>query len=835
MNDILRDHHPSLAAVLDCGEELTSLAAELEQALAFARRTANDFALSAFLAYRQLLRTLQGSTATPGGFSDYSYDEETVCAELAANPVAAAWFHILRALAAALFTDQAALMRHAAAAMELLPRIQSFYPISLGHLLHALACAERLRTGATAEERDGMLAELDSCREWLRLRAERAPVNFSHLVLLIEAERAWATGDWWGSARSFDAAMGEAGERQRPWQRALITERAARFHLAQGLEQTGRTLLHQARELYRGWGATGKVRQLDNEEMALSPPVEERPGPQDSSGSLSNDSIDLMAMMRASRALSSETSLGGVHRRVVALLEAMTGATSVRLLIRRDNGEGWRLMEVAEAVTIATPLEEAGQGLLPLSVVRYVERTREPLLLHDTTQDDRFFHDPYLAGLERCSLLAIPIMSAGTPRALLLLENNRGRNAFSTDRLDAVMLLAGQLAVSLDNALLYDSLELKVAERTSALEREIVARRSAEELYRTLVEHSPDGILMVNPRGGTIVRFNRQAHLQLGYSRDEFSRITIADLAKTDAEHLERLTEQGEVRFETSHRTRQGELRAIQARFKSIDHGGQAMAHCIYRDITDSRKLEQELLKARNLESLGLLAGGIAHDFNNLLTAILGNISLAQMLVPGDGKLYKLLTQAEKTSLRAGILTRQLLTFARGGAPIRQVTALSGLVRECALSSLPGSQASCSFTIPDDLWPCQVDVGQISQVINNLVINADQAMPEGGTISISAENLLLAPGDPLPLEPGPYLKIDVRDEGEGIPLELISSVFDPYFTTRQDRSGLGLATTYSIMKRHGGLITVESEAGVGTLFSLYLPAMAGKEAEKEQP
>lgn len=827
--------HTSLAALLECGETLASLAAELEQALAFARRTANGFSLTSFLSYQQFVRALHGSTDDPGGFSDHSLDEAVFSAGLGENPVAAVSFHILRALAAALFGDAAALARHAAQAMPLLPHIQGFYPVALAHLLQALACAERLRNTATPDERAGLLAELDVCREWLTCRAEQAPANFLHLVKLVEAERAWATGDCWGSARSFDAAMTEAGRRQRPWHRALVTERAARFHLAQGLEQTGRTLLNQARELYRAWGATGKLRQLEHEGHFPSSGEEGRENPRVASSSLSNDGIDLLAMMRASQALSSETSLVGLHRRVVALLEAMTGATVVRLLIRRDDGEGWRLMEAAETGTIGIPLEEADQGLVPLSVVRYVERTLEPLLLSDATQDDRFWLDPYLAGLERCSLLTIPLMSQGAPRALLLLENSMGRNAFSIDRLDAVMLLAGQLAVSLDNALLYDSLELKVAERTAALESEIVARRSAEELYRTLVEHSPDGILMVNPCDGAIIRFNGQAHLQLGYSRDEFSRLSIADLAESDAEHLERLTEQGEVRFETSHRTKEGEGRIIQARFKAIVYGGQAMAHCIYRDITDSRKMEQELLKARNLESLGLLAGGIAHDFNNLLTAIMGNISLAQMLVPDDGKPYKLLTQAEKTSLRAGILTRQLLTFARGGAPIRQVTDLGGLVREWVLTSLAGSRASCSFTIPDGLWPCQVDVGQISQVINNLVINADQAMPEGGTISISAENLLLAPDSPLPLDPGPYLKIDVRDQGEGIPPELISSVFDPYFTTRQDRSGLGLATTYSIMKRHGGLITVESEAGVGTLFSLYLPAMAGKESEKEQP
>jgi PAS domain S-box-containing protein len=825
--------YTSLAALLECGETLTSLAAELEQALAFARRTANAFAISAFLAYRQLLRALQGLTAFPGGFSDQTYDEEAVCAELDANPFAAAWFHILRALSAALFGDGAALARHGAQAMPLVPHIQGFYPMALAHLLQALALAEQLRGTANEEEMELLRKELDRCLDWLSRRAAEAPANFSHLALLLQAERAWATGDHWEAVRSFDAAMAESAERRRPWHRALITERAARFHLAQGLAQTGRTLLNQARELYRAWGATGKARQMEREEIFPRTVRRERVEIREASSSLSNDSIDLMTMMRASRALSSETSLGGLRKRVVALLEAMTGATRVRIVIRSGDGLGWRLLGTGEGGDDRLSLEEAAsQGLLPLSAVRYVERTLEPLLLDDAPEDDRFSHDPYLAGLEHCSLLAIPVMSQGAPRALLLLENDLCRGAFTVQRLDAVMLLAGQLAVSLENALLYDSLELKVAERTAALENEIASRRSAEELYRTLVEHSPDAILLADPCRGTVLRFNGQAHRQLGYSREEFSRFTIADLAGSDAEQLEKLTEQGEILFETSHRTRKGERRIIQARFKAIDYGGQTMAHCIYRDITDSRKLEQEILKARNLESLGLLAGGIAHDFNNLLTTILGNISLAQMLIPGDGKLHKLLAQAEKTSLRAGILAGQLLTFARGGAPVKRITALGSLMRECVLSSMKGTQVSCSFAIPDDLWPCQVDDGQISQVINNLAINADQAMPEGGVITVSAENLMLKPGSPLPLEPGPYLKIDVRDQGEGIPPELISSVFDPYFTTREGRVGLGLATTYSIMKRHGGLITVESEPASGTCFTLYLSAMAGGNPER---
>jgi PAS domain S-box-containing protein len=241
------------------------------------------------------------------------------------------------------------------------------------------------------------------------------------------------------------------------------------------------------------------------------------------------------------------------------------------------------------------------------------------------------------------------------------------------------------------------------------------------------------------------------------------------------------------------------------------------------RDITERKQMEEELQKGQKLEALGLLAGGIAHDFNNLLGGIFGYIDLAA----GSAKeqiTKDYLSDALETIDRARSLTTQLLTFAKGGAPIKKLERLVPFIAETAKFGLSGSNVSCRFTIPEDLWPCEYDKNQIGQVIDNIVINAQQAMPEGGTIEIEAANLQLATKSHAVLPAGNYVRIEIKDHGIGMPFEILSKIFDPFFTTKAKGHGLGLATCYSIVNRHNGCIEVESEPGKGSTFTMYLPA-----------
>jgi signal transduction histidine kinase/CheY-like chemotaxis protein len=254
-------------------------------------------------------------------------------------------------------------------------------------------------------------------------------------------------------------------------------------------------------------------------------------------------------------------------------------------------------------------------------------------------------------------------------------------------------------------------------------------------------------------------------------------------------------------------------------------HAGEpVVTQCIFRDVTEKKKMEAELFRSRNLESVGVLAGGIAHDFNNLLTAILGNISLAKVNLSSGDRIFSNLEKTEKAALQAVNLTQQLLTFSKGGAPIKKATNIRELIQETARFAMRGANVQCQYHLSENLWPIEVDEGQLSQVIQNLTINACQAMPDGGELTIMAANQLLAAHDVPPLPAGRYVHVSFHDQGVGISKDNLLRIFDPYFTSKDTGSGLGLAIAYSIIKKHDGLITAESELGKGSIFSIYMPA-----------
>jgi two-component system, cell cycle sensor histidine kinase and response regulator CckA len=372
-----------------------------------------------------------------------------------------------------------------------------------------------------------------------------------------------------------------------------------------------------------------------------------------------------------------------------------------------------------------------------------------------------------------------------------------------------------------------------ITERTYAEK----SRRESEEKYRDLFENANDAIFMVDA-DLNYVEVNKKAVELFGYSREELLSMNILDVIppdqrpKSEIEFKKIRDKESYDKFAGKMRTKDGCWLDIEVSSSPIIKEGKLIgSRDIVRDITDRKRLEEEFLKREKLESLGVLAGGIAHDFNNLLTAILGNISLAKIHADPASKIHSLLIEAEKASLRSSDLSRHLLTFSRGGAPVKAVVNIGALIKETAAFSLSGSDVKCIFQIADDLRVAEIDAGQISQVINNLIINADQAMPEGGTITIVCENVTLEPDNTILLQAGRYVKIDVQDRGTGIRKEHINKIFDPYFTTKQKGSGLGLASAYSIVQRHNGRLTVESTLGSGATFHVYLPAAESDKAE----
>lgn len=303
-----------------------------------------------------------------------------------------------------------------------------------------------------------------------------------------------------------------------------------------------------------------------------------------------------------------------------------------------------------------------------------------------------------------------------------------------------------------------------------------------------------------------------------------FEEMVLGERLRSIPNRLVLLTRDGRERIITAYAS---PIRDRESRFAGIV--------LVFRDITEQIRIEEDVIRSEKLESIGVLAGGIAHDFNNLLTGILGNISLAQMMAQGDERLKIKLEEAARATERARELATQLLTFSKGGTPVKKTLAVDQIIMDSASFSLRGSNVRCDFRIPEHILPVDVDPTQMNQVINNLILNADQAMPDGGTIHISADNVEINELSNLPLRPGMYVVVSITDEGEGIPSDILPKIFDPYFTTKKRGSGLGLSTVYSVIKRHNGHISLQSEQGKGTTFTLYLPASEHLPESREAP
>ncbi len=396
---------------------------------------------------------------------------------------------------------------------------------------------------------------------------------------------------------------------------------------------------------------------------------------------------------------------------------------------------------------------------------------------------------------------------------------------------------------------LLEESEKRLLEANIDLRREIAVRSLAEkalaaekERLAVTLRSIGDGVITVDTEGKVIL-INKAAETLTGYSQQEADGRSFTEIFPlrdngidgADEDPVRALlkgTEPASLSTPAVLVGRDGTERLVATTASLIRSEDATVigAVIVFRDVTEQHRMEAELLKARKLESIGTLAGGIAHDFNNLLAVILGNISFARMLLDDDQKAVKRLDEAEKATIRGKDLSYRLLTFARGGAPVKKLTVLDDVIRDAAELTVSGSTSRCVYNFPEDLYRAQIDEGQIRQVVHNLVMNARESMPDGGTITIAAENVDLVHPEGT-LTPGRYIRLTFQDKGCGISPEDLERVFDPYFTTKEMGSekgmGLGLAICYSIVRSHNGYISISSEPGAGTTVSVYVEAYEG--------
>ena len=381
----------------------------------------------------------------------------------------------------------------------------------------------------------------------------------------------------------------------------------------------------------------------------------------------------------------------------------------------------------------------------------------------------------------------------------------------------------------------------ELTEANVLLEKEIQGHRSTEKAlkesekrYRSFVQEFK-GIAFRNSIPDSVPVFFHGAVEELtGYSEDDFTsgRVKWDDIIHPDdfssARDIGRIQTEPDYTYKGEYRIicKDGNVKWFFENIYNIcdEKGRPVFLEGTLHDITERKKMEEDLQKAHKLESLGLLAGGIAHDFNNLLTGILGYINLSKMMSDPKSKVFELLSRAEKVTERSSALTQQLLTFSKGGEPIKTSTNIADLLKESTGFVLSGSKVLCTYDIPNELWPVDADQGQISQVFHNLTLNALEAMPDGGILQVHAHNKNISENDNIPLPPGKYVRLIFEDKGSGIDNDYLDKIFDPYFTTKENGHGLGLSASYSIIRKHKGFIAVDSDPDLGTEISIYLPA-----------
>jgi len=788
----------------------------------------------------QFVRCLQGKTNGPSTLEGDGFDV-TEQLRATAYPQVPVWHDVRRLVVAFIHGDLAVAQSSARAAQATVGALMSM-PISVTYVFfHALTLAA-LHDRASPTERQEYAAEIGRSLQKLRLWADSCPENFRSRHALVAAEVARIESRDNAAMQLYEQAIRSAADNGLVHNEALAYELASRFYRSRGFVVFADTYLGLARAAYARWGATAKVQMLDELYPTLS-----RGGSRNVLSTIATpvEQLDLLSVVEASQRISGESGVEGLSETLLRLVLAESGARRGVLLL----AEGDELRPRTEATLDASghvviepvPGESRTPVQLPASILNYVRRALHPVILDDArAAGGGFAGDPYLDARRPRSVLCLPLVKGAALVGALYLENEITPAAFTPRQLSTVQLLATQAAISLESARAFEAVSV------------------ANQRFRSILSAATAyAIIVVDPQG--IIRVvNEGAERMLGYHAGELvdhadltslhDRFELAAAAKAagllpGSEVLLAAARQGRTETrEWTYLRKDGSRLTVSLAVTAMrgDDGAISGFVGIARDVTDEKKLEQQLLQAQKMESVGLLAGGIAHDFNNLLVPILGYVDLLQRLSASGSTDQAHLAQIRRAAERARDLTQRLLAFSRKQIiELRTVDFGALLVRlEGMLRRMIREDIRIQVQVPSRPILVRADAGQIEQVLVNLAVNAQDAMPHGGLllIELSETELDQAYTATHPeVKPGRYVMLAVTDTGHGMDEATARRAFEPFFTTKEPGhgTGLGLSTVYGIVKQHGGTVTLYSEPGRGTTFKVFVPRGSDPAVEAE--
>jgi two-component system, cell cycle sensor histidine kinase and response regulator CckA len=552
---------------------------------------------------------------------------------------------------------------------------------------------------------------------------------------------------------------------------------------------------------------------------------------------MAESAIDLATALEASQAIAGEIVPERLVEKLLGFAVEHTNAGRGLLVFSRGESHQLEAEATAHAGNIdvrmlRTPITSAE---LPESVFRHALRTGEVVVVEDAAVSNPFANDEYLRARKPRSILCLPLVAQARLTGALYLENDHAPRGFAPGGIVALQLVVLQAATSLENARLSASLQQANTERLRA-----------EERFQKAFHHSPAPMSINRISDATYIDINENNLKMLGYSREELigkSPVALGILAQTEREVVRKArgTEGVARDVEVKARNKEGKVLDVLISSVLIELGGEKCFLTASYDITEKKRLTEQLLQSQKMEAIGLLAGGIAHDFNNLLTAINGYSLVALESLTPEHPLHKPVLEILKAGERASALTRQLLSYSRKQLIAPEVHDLNGIVRslEAMLERVIGEDVELVVTLDPRRAEVKIDRGQAEQIVVNLAVNARDAMPEGGRLvirTLGAEvsgNASEARG----LAAGPYVLLEISDTGTGMSREVMGRIFEPFFTTKEvgKGTGLGLSTVYGIVKQGGGDVFVQSELGKGTTFSVYLPRIISEPAPRKAP